>query len=150
MIRRLLRVVAGAGCRALPPEWALAARTELEQIDATADLARWTAGLLWLTLPRRPATWGALLAPAAALAVLDLQADSALTSLALLLAAAAAAGAATRRPWPAGLVVGLAIAVAHLVAPPAGGPAGLSALALVVLVLPALAAAGVGARLRSR
>jgi len=53
-MRGLLLRVGDACARALPPEWADAARAESREIESTADLARWTLGLARLSLA--PAT----------------------------------------------------------------------------------------------
>ena len=151
----LLRVAALAS-RRLPPEWAEAARREADAVEGNGELARWTLGLVRLALP--PArVWAGLVAAGAALAWLDSRLDSGLTALVALLLVAAGAGAATRRPLPAGLVVGAAIGAARVWelasgrSTPAGQPAGaLGTAALFALVVPALVAAAAGAALRGR
>jgi hypothetical protein len=50
MIRALLLRVGDACTRALPPEWGDAARAESRAIGSTANLARWTLGLVRLSL----------------------------------------------------------------------------------------------------
>jgi hypothetical protein len=55
VIRRLLLQAGDAATRALPPEWRReAARAEARAIDGSGALARWTLGLVRLSLS--PAT----------------------------------------------------------------------------------------------
>jgi hypothetical protein len=54
VIRRLLLHVGDAATRALPLEWREAAGAEARAIDGTGALARWTLGLVRLSLS--PAT----------------------------------------------------------------------------------------------
>ena len=56
MIRRALLAIGPACTAALPPEWRRAACTEAEHIEGTGELARWTLGLVRLSL--RPSTAG--------------------------------------------------------------------------------------------
>jgi hypothetical protein len=144
VIRRLLLGLAFRASRGLPAEWAEAARAEAEHIGSTRELARWTLGLARLRL-RGPGAWVLAAGVAAGVGLLDRYSESGLTSMAMLAGGAAATGAATRRPLVSGLVVGSGIAVTQLVA---GDVA--HRLALFVLVLPALAAAAVGAQARRR
>jgi hypothetical protein len=144
--------------RRVPPEradYARALLAELEEAETRRRAIAWLAGLLRL-LPgwRALAAAGrgaAILALAVAVGWFDLLNDDATgMSLLALLAASAAGGLLARRPWAAGVVVGGSVAAAHLLVPhgmsdphTTGG-----ALALSVLVVPAVGAATLAGRLR--
>jgi hypothetical protein len=166
--RSVLLAAAGLSARLTPrerAEWAAAARAEAAAISDTRELARWTLGFARFACGARvrasvpsPAAAAAMGAAAVALAWLDLHTDATGASLLALLVASAGVGAlAPRTAVAGGLVIGSAVAAAHatLVLAGAGVPEGhpatlAGAAALLVLVVPALAASLAAARLRRR
>lgn len=128
-------------------EWLRAAWAERAHVPPGAPRARWLIGYAWLVVAwaARRLWWLAVAVPlAAGVGWLDLHVEAAGISLVAVLTAATGAGICARRWAPlAGLIVGLGVALTHLLLiwsgrpVPAGHPASVwSAAALVVLAVP--------------
>lgn len=163
LLARVVLSAAVAWMQGTRPDWARALRAEAAVPPTATARLRFAVGAARAALAVRPPRLGTVAVVGLGVAALILVDRSSAeianqASMLVLLVASGVGGARAGRLWPlVALAVGLALTTVHLVmialgAPPAGmePPGYAGALTLVVLVIPAAIAAGVGRALAAR